>query len=113
MEEFKNNIVQMLKANMDHQQKFEEWQQSHQQKFEERQQQLFVELHQQQIEFQQFNMQKTQLQQKQLVNSLNGLKTQVFFLVALGNVLNKKLSSSWRTVHNRYSRRNGMSLSLF
>ena len=65
MEEFKQIIVQMPKANMDQQQKVEE-----------RQQQLFIELHKQQIEFQQFPVQKTELQQKQfeelLVNSLNG-----------------------------------------
>ena len=45
---------------------------------EERQQQLFVELHKQQIECQQFTLQKTELQQKHpeelLVNSLNGSK---------------------------------------
>ena len=45
MEEFQKIIVQMLKANMDQQQKFEERQQLHQRKFEERQQQLFMELH--------------------------------------------------------------------
>ena len=65
MEEFQKIIVKMLKANMDQQQKFEE-----------RQQQLFMELHKQQIEFQQFTLLKTELQQKQLeellVNSLNG-----------------------------------------
>ena len=59
MEEFQKIIVQMLKANMD-------------------QQQNFMELHKQQIEFQQFTLQKTELQQKQLeellVNSLNGSK---------------------------------------
>ena len=55
----------MLKANM-----------NQQQKLEERQQQLFMELHKQQKGFQQFTLQKTKLQQKQLeellVNSLNG-----------------------------------------
>ena len=78
MEEFQKIIVQMLKANMDQQQKLEERQQLHQQKLEERQQQLFIELHKQQIEFQQFTQQKAELQQKQLeellVNSLNGSK---------------------------------------
>ena len=83
MEEFQKNY--RPNANMDQQQKFEERQQSHQQnfekrqqphqqKFEERQQQLFIELHKR-IEFQQFTLQKTELQQKQLeellVNSLN------------------------------------------
>ena len=55
----------MLKANLDQQQKFEE-----------RQQKLVMELHKQQLEFQQFTLQKTELQQKQLeellVKSLNG-----------------------------------------
>ena len=50
-----------------------------QQKLEERQQHLFMELHKQHIEFQQFTQQKTELQQKLLeklrVNSLNGSKT--------------------------------------
>ena len=49
-----------------------------QQKFEERQQKLVMELHKQQLQFQQFTQQKTELQQKQLeeflVNSLNGSK---------------------------------------
>ena len=67
MEEFQKTIVQLLKANMDQQIKFEE-----------RQQQLVLELHKQQLEFQQFTLQKTELQQKQLeellVNSLNGSK---------------------------------------
>ena len=49
-----------------------------QQKLEERHQQLFMELHKKQIEFQQFTLQKTELQQKQLeellVNLLNGSK---------------------------------------
>ena len=64
MEEFKT-IVQLLKANMDQQQKFKE-----------RQEKLVMELHKQQLEFQQFTLQKTELQLKQLeellVNSLNG-----------------------------------------
>ena len=63
MEEFQKEIVQMLKANMDQQQKFEERQQLHQQKLEEREQQLFLELHKQQIEFQQFTLHKTELHQ--------------------------------------------------
>ena len=67
MEEFQKIIVQMLKANM-----------NQQQKFEERQQQLLMKWDEQQIEFQQFTLQKTELQQKQLeellVNSLNGSK---------------------------------------
>ena len=54
----------MLEVNMDQQQKFEE-----------RQQQLVMELHKQQLEFQQFTLQKTKLQQKQLeelrANSFN------------------------------------------
>ena len=49
-----------------------------QQKFEERQQQLLMELHKQQIEFQKFTLQKNEPQQKQLeevlVNSLNDSK---------------------------------------
>ena len=65
MEEFQKLIVQLLKTNMDQQRKFEE-----------RQQKLIIELHKQQLEFQQFTLQKTELQQKQLeellVNSLNG-----------------------------------------
>ena len=64
MEEFQKVIVQLLKDNMDQQQKFED-----------RQQQLIMELHKQQLEFQQFTLQQTELQQKQveelLVNSLN------------------------------------------
>ena len=58
----------MLKVNLDQQQKFEE-----------RQEKLVKELHKQQLEFQQFTLQKTEQQQKQLeellVNSLNGSKT--------------------------------------
>ena len=46
------------------------------QKFEERQEKLVMELYKQQLEFQQFTLQKTELQQKHfqelLVNSLNG-----------------------------------------
>ena len=65
MEEFQKTIVQLLKANLDQQQKFEE-----------RQQKLVMELHKQQLEFQQFTLQKIELQQKQLeellVKSLNG-----------------------------------------
>ena len=65
MEEFKKTIVQLLKANLDQQQKIEE-----------RQKKLVMELHKQQLEFQQFTLQKTELQQKHfqelLVNSLNG-----------------------------------------
>ena len=49
-----------------------------QQKFEERQEKLVMELHKQQLEFQQFTLQKTELQQKQLedllVKSLNESK---------------------------------------
>ena len=59
--------VQLLKANMDQQQKIEE-----------RHKKLLMELHNQQLEFQQFTLQKTELQQKQLeeflVNSLNASK---------------------------------------
>ena len=65
MEELKKTIIQLLKANMDQQQKFEE-----------RQQKLVLELHKQELEFQQLTLQKTELQQKHfeelLVNSLNG-----------------------------------------
>ena len=65
MEEFQKTIVQLLKANLDQKQKFEE-----------RQQRFVMELHKQQLEFQQFTLQKTELQQKQLEellgNSLNG-----------------------------------------
>ena len=65
MEEFQKTIVQLLKANLDQQQKFEE-----------RQEKLVMELHKQQLEFQQLTLQKTEPQQKQLeellVNSLNG-----------------------------------------
>ena len=64
MEEFQKPIVQLLKANLDQQQKFEE-----------RQEKLVIELHKQQLEIQQFTLQKTELQQKHfeelLVNSLN------------------------------------------
>ena len=67
MEEFKKTTIQLQKANMDHLQKFEE-----------RQKKLVMELHKQQLEFQQFTQQKTELQQKHfeelLVNSLNGSK---------------------------------------
>ena len=49
-----------------------------QQKLKERQQQLVMELHKQQLECQQFTLQKNELQQKHfgelLVNSLNGSK---------------------------------------
>ena len=59
MEELQKTITQLLKANMDQQQKFE----------------LVIELHKQQLEFQQFALQKTEQQQKRLeeflVNSLN------------------------------------------
>ena len=55
MEEFQKVIVQMLKANVDQQQKFEE-----------RQEKLVMELHKQQLEFQQFTLQKTEPQQKQI-----------------------------------------------
>ena len=65
MEEFQKNIVQMIKANVNQQQKFEERQQLQQQKLEERQQELFMELHKQQIKFKQFALQKIELQQKQ------------------------------------------------
>ena len=65
MEELKKQtIIQLLKANMDQQQKFEE-----------RQNKSVMELHKRQLEFQQFTLQKTELQQTQLeellVNSLN------------------------------------------
>ena len=67
MEEHQKILVQMLKANMDQRQKFEQ-----------RHQQFFMGLHKQQIQFQQFTLQKIELQQKQLeellVNSLNGKK---------------------------------------
>ena len=67
MKEFQKTIIQLLKADMDQQQKFEE-----------KQQNLVLELQKQQLEFQQFTRQKTELQQKQLeellVNSLNGSK---------------------------------------
>ena len=67
MEEFQKTIVQLLKANLDQQQKFQE-----------RQEKLIMKLHKQQLEFQQFTLQKTELQQKNfvalLVNSLNGSK---------------------------------------
>ena len=65
MEEFPKTVVKLLKANLDQQQKFEQ-----------RQEKLVLELHKQQLEFQQFTLQKTELQQKHveelLVNSLNG-----------------------------------------
>ena len=65
MEQFQKNIIKLLKANLDQQQKFEE-----------RQEKFVLELHEQELEFQQFTLQKTELQQKQLeelhVNSLNG-----------------------------------------
>ena len=65
MEEFKKKtIIQLLKANLDQQQKFEK-----------RQEKLVMELHKQQLEFQQFTLQKIELQQKHfvelLINSLN------------------------------------------
>ena len=78
MKEFPKNIVQMLKRKMDQQQKLEERLQLHQQKLEERQQLLFMELHKQQVKFQQFTLQKTELKQKQLekllLNLWNGSK---------------------------------------
>ena len=55
MEELKKTIIQFLKVNLDQQPKFEE-----------RQENLVMELHKQQVEFQQFTPQKTELQQKQL-----------------------------------------------
>ena len=55
MEEFQKTIIQLLKANM-----------NQQQKFEERQKKLVMELHKQQLEFQQLTLQKTELQQKEL-----------------------------------------------
>ena len=62
----------MLKANLDQQQKFEE-----------RQKKLVMELHKQQLEFQQLTQKKTELQQKQLeellVNSLKTLKKTRYF----------------------------------
>ena len=67
MEELKKTIIQLLKTNLDQQQKFEE-----------RQQKLIMEFHKQQLEFQQFTLQKTELQQKHfeklLLNSLNSSK---------------------------------------
>ena len=67
MEELKKTIIQLLKANLDQEQKFEE-----------RQKKLVMESHKQQYKFQQFTLQKTELQQKHfeelLVNSLNGSK---------------------------------------
>ena len=67
MEEFQKNIVHLLKASLDQQQKIEK-----------RQEKLVMELHKQQLEFQQFTLQKTELQQKHfeelLVNSSNGSK---------------------------------------
>ena len=61
MEEFQKSIIQLLMANLDQQQKFEE-----------RQKKLVMELHKPQLEFQQFTLQKTELQQKQLQDSVNG-----------------------------------------
>ena len=65
MEIFLKNIVKLLMANLDQQQKFKE-----------RQKKLVMELHKQQLEFQPYTLQKTELQQKHfeelLVNSLNG-----------------------------------------
>ena len=67
MEEFQKTIVELIKANMDQQQKFEE-----------KQQKLIMEFHKQQLVLHQFTLQKTELQQKHfeelLVNSLNGSK---------------------------------------
>ena len=53
MEGFQKPIVQLLKGNLDQQQKFEE-----------RQEKMVMELHKQQLEFQQFTQRKTELQQK-------------------------------------------------
>ena len=53
MEKCQKTIIQLLKANIDQQQKFKG-----------RQQKLVMELHKQQLEFQQFTLQKTELQQK-------------------------------------------------
>ena len=58
--ELKKPIVQLLKAKLDQQQKFEE-----------RQEKLVMELHKQQLEFQQFTQQKTGQLQELLVNSIN------------------------------------------
>ena len=55
MEEFQKTIIELLKANLDQQQQFEE-----------RQEILVIALHKQHLEFQQFTLQKTELQQKQL-----------------------------------------------
>ena len=67
MEELKKTIIQLLKANL-----------NQQQKFEEKQKKLVMELHKQQLEFLQLTLQKTELQQKHFgelfVNSLNGSK---------------------------------------
>ena len=67
MEELQKMIVQMLKANVDQQQKFEE-----------KLKKLVMELHKQQLEFQQLTLYKTELQQKQLkellANSLDDSK---------------------------------------
>ena len=58
MEEFqKKNIIQLLKANLDQQQKFQETLEK-----------MVMELHKQHLEFQQFTLQETELQQKQLNN---------------------------------------------
>ena len=51
MKEFQKTIVQLLKANLDQQQKFKE-----------RQEKLVMELHKQLLEFQQFTLQKTEQQ---------------------------------------------------
>ena len=77
MEEFKKIIVQMLKANMDQQQKFEE-----------RQQQLVMELHKQQLEFQQLTLQKTELQQKQLEELLGSKSTEKDTIVSQSTIYN-------------------------
>ena len=53
----------MLKANLDQQQKFEK-----------RLEKLVMELHKQQLEFQQFTLQKTELQQKHIEELLVNLK---------------------------------------
>ena len=63
---FMKSSLQLLKANMDQQQKFEE------------RQKLVLRLHKQQLKFQHLTLQKTELQQKHFdelhVNSLNGSK---------------------------------------
>ena len=50
MEEFQKTIIQLQKANIDQQQKFEV-----------RQEKLVFEIHKQQLEFQQLTLQKTEL----------------------------------------------------